>query len=499
MATQNLGFGSTQSATPNQYDPNNQTHTAAMGQLAQGMQSMIASGNEVGARDLYNQRQQQYGFTDANFSPYTAKMGVGGANGFGADQIGAWKGSTGSTPGGGGQAPGTPGGAYLAAPAAQSGAYGYNADTGGMANLGQQQANQQLLSGQVNNPYLDAQANNIQTRLNRNLNENILPGIGQEAATAGGYGGSRMGIAQGKAIANMQDDYAGQMANLYGTANENAQSRMATTANNLSGLGTQIGMGNAQMQNSANQFNAAAQNTNSMFNAGQTNQYNLGMGNLGVSQQNANTNQMQANQSYNLGLGNLGLGYQNSNNQMALGLGNLGVSRQNANTNRLQANQSYNLGLGNLGLGYQNSANNYDLGLRSNDLGYANLDANIHQNNFNNQMTGANFGLNVYNTLQNGNQAGIAAGNNLQNTPLNYFNQFSNNANAIGNGYGTQTTGSSSNPFMNALGGAQLGGQIYNQFNRPAVTDGGYSVGQGNAYGGTTDQNGNFIPNRQGM
>lgn len=110
---------------------------------------------------------------------------------------------------------------------------------------------------------------------------------------------------------------------------------------------------------------------------------------------------------------------------------------------------------------------NYDLGLRGNDLGYANLDANIAQNNFNNQLTGANFGLGLYDRLQMGNQAGIGAGTNIQNTPLNYWNQFGNQYNAIGQGFASQSTsGGGGNPIAGALGGWQLG----SQFAKPAAT-----------------------------
>lgn len=51
----------------------------------------------------------------------------------------------------------------------------------------------------------------------------------------------------------------------------------------------------------------------------------------------------------------------------------------------------------------------------------------------------------------------------IQNTPMNYWQQFSNGANAIGQGYGTQTgtqTGGGSNPWVSALGGAQLGSSL---------------------------------------
>jgi hypothetical protein len=60
-----------------------------------------------------------------------------------------------------------------------------------------------------------------------------------------------------------------------------------------------------------------------------------------------------------------------------------------------------------------------------------------------------------------------------QNAPLNYWQQFTNSANSIGSGYGTTTstnTGGGSNPWLSALGGAQLGGALWNSYNTPAAT-----------------------------
>jgi hypothetical protein len=129
-------------------------------------------------------------------------------------------------------------------------------------------------------------------------------------------------------------------------------------------------------------------------------------------------------------------------------------------------NQQIGNGLTNLyGQGY-NTDRQYDLGLRNNDLGFAGLDAQINQNNFNNRLNGANFGLGMYDRLQQGNQTGINAGTNIQNTPMNYWSQFGNQYNSIGQGYGT-TTGSTNqqgNPLMGALGGAQIGSRIGNMF-----------------------------------
>ena len=106
--------------------------------------------------------------------------------------------------------------------------------------------------------------------------------------------------------------------------------------------------------------------------------------------------------------------------------------------------------------------NSYDLGLRYSDLGFANLDANIAQNNFGNQLASANFGMGVYNTLNNQTQAGIQAGTNIQNTPLDYQKYFTGSANGVGSGYGTSSTSQTNqgNPWLGALGGAKIGNQI---------------------------------------
>ena len=105
----------------------------------------------------------------------------------------------------------------------------------------------------------------------------------------------------------------------------------------------------------------------------------------------------------------------------------------------------------------------YDLGLRGNDLGFANLDANINQNNFGNQLQSANFGLGVYDRMNSYGQQDISNSTNMQNTPLNYFNQFNQNANAIAGQGGTSTSSQNNpgNPYIGALGGLQLGSQLF--------------------------------------
>lgn len=124
----------------------------------------------------------------------------------------------------------------------------------------------------------------------------------------------------------------------------------------------------------------------------------------------------------------------------------------------------YDLGRRNNDLGYYNAANSYNLGMGNLGLGYANLDRNINNDNNNWALQGAQLGNNTWNQLMGNNQTGLNAGNTIQNTPLDYWNRFSNAANGMGNGFGTSTgtTNVQGNPLLGALGGAQLGGQIGN-------------------------------------
>ena len=168
----------------------------------------------------------------------------------------------------------------------------------------------------------------------------------------------------------------------------------------------------------------------------------------------------------------------------AMAAGGYGGSRQGV----VEANSANDLnnGIGSaLAILYGNGYNTglqYDLGLKNNQLGYANLDRNISNDNNNWQLQGANFGLGIYDRLQQGNQIGVNAGTNMQNTPMNYWNNFSNGANSIGQGYGTSTGTQNmpGSPVMGALGGAQLGSQVANWWgSQPTANSTGGSNGAG--------------------
>jgi hypothetical protein len=70
----------------------------------------------------------------------------------------------------------------------------------------------------VQNPYLQQVGQGITQQLNQNLQRNLLPGIGRNAIAAGGFGGSRQGVAEGIAIGDTQNAIANNLASMYSSA-----------------------------------------------------------------------------------------------------------------------------------------------------------------------------------------------------------------------------------------------------------------------------------------
>lgn len=217
------------------------------------------------------------------------------------------------------------------------------------------------------NPYVMNQAKALQAASNQNLQQNILPGIGQGAQAAGMYGSSRQGIAQGQAIGNAQTGLDSATANLYANAYGQDQ--------------------NAQLQRDqmANQMSVANMNNATQM-KGLENQYTLGQGNLA--------------------------------------LGNK------------QADNSYNLGLGN-----QN-------------LNYSQLDSQ-------NQQFGANYGLQAQNYQNQWANNNVNAANQMAQTPWNQFNNGAGMANQIAGQGGSTSQTNQGNPWLGAIGGAQLGNKMF--------------------------------------
>lgn len=165
------------------------------------------------------------------------------------------------------------------------------------------------------NPYLPQQSQAITNQVNQNLQQQQLPGINSGAIAAGGFGGSRQGIAQGLAIGQTNQALGNSLANL----NFNAWNQDQQNALQRQQIDNSYALGNKSLDNS----------------------YNLGLGNLGLgqmqAQQNFYTNQrgqdlQQAGLGASLvGQGNTGL------QQGGQGLYNLGLTQQQAPLNALQS------------------------------------------------------------------------------------------------------------------------------------------------------------------
>jgi hypothetical protein len=275
-------------------------------------------------------------------------------------------------------------------------------------NGGVPQAMQSNMQGGLEvNPYLSTMGANLTNEITSNFNRNVMPGMRSQMMADGGIGGSREGVLQANALRDMNSTIGNALGNLYGQGYVQAGNQ-------------RLGEGNLQ----------------------------LGYGNLGRNINNDNLN-------YGLGVGNLQLGY-----------GNLGRNINNDYLNHGLGVGHLQLGYGNLGRNINNDNLNYGLGVGNLQLGYGNLDRNINNDNLNWQLQGANFGLGLQDRLNNSNAIGLGAGLAIQDTPLNYYSNFADRANAIGQGFAsTSQSGGGGSALTGALGGAQLGNQIGNWWN----------------------------------
>lgn len=179
---------------------------------------------------------------------------------------------------------------------------------------------QQLMSGQVAPGMMGSignEANAMYGQATQNLMQQVMPQLNEQAIGAGGYGGSRQGIAQGLALSNMQQNLAPQIAGLYNQANQTAQGLQGTTANNLAGLGASASNLSASLGTNVNELNASNQlqaNTQNAQNALAAQQFNA---NLGLQN---NAQGLQANQ---LGVANRLAGSQMMGNAFNMGNQNL--------------------------------------------------------------------------------------------------------------------------------------------------------------------------------
>lgn len=155
----------------------------------------------------------------------------------------------------------------------------------------------QILSGKVQNPYLDQMATGIKNTVNDNLQQNILPGIGDSAMASGGYGGTRQGIAQGLAIGQSNKYLSDALSNLYGGQQSQANQLQAQMTGQLSAQDAQKAINDANLAlgyfNANNNFYTANRGLDqsgmqlgaNLFGNGVSGNLGLGGAQVGIGQQ----------------------------------------------------------------------------------------------------------------------------------------------------------------------------------------------------------------------
>lgn len=171
---------------------------------------------------------------------------------------------------------------------------------------------QNTLKGEVNNPYLSQISGNIGRSASDNYLRNIAPQISGGAQLAGQFGGSRHGVVEANALRDLNRGVSDSVANLYGSAYENAQNAKNASALALSGqesgervsqaqISQQAALAQAQIQAQKDMANAQlayqAQRDNQLASlqlGGLALQDKIGTGNLNLAADNQNTNQQLA-------------------------------------------------------------------------------------------------------------------------------------------------------------------------------------------------------------
>jgi hypothetical protein len=482
MATTNLGFGDNMrsSSDPNRirFDPNNTAHTDAAKQLAAEMKRLVGAGDEAGARDLYNQKQQQLGFADSDFSPYSG--------GFSDKNVGDWKnnitandarqadtfqsnwsGPAATQTATGSQAPTTANGVSGVATTADkvtdvSNPY-IGQTVGATGNTSQVGSERNALLG-MNNPYLNDQIGAAQDDVIRKYNLATRPAEDQRMAASGSFGNTGLQQMQGESQRNL----AGELGRVSSNMRMQDYGLQANLGEGQAGRSLQASGQNAGNQQRTNEFNAGLQSSDLARNTsayGQQGQFNAGQGqrsrefdaNLGFGRDTFNSGVQNTRDTFNAGQAQ-------QNSQFNTGQSN---SMGQYNTTSQNQNSQYNTGQAN-GMGQFNTgqSNSFNLGLRNNDLGFANLDYNINRGNFQDNLAGANFGLNVWDRANNYNNAATGTAGGIYNNPQNQYNQWAGQAGNQG-GIGGTSSGSSTmpggNPWAGAAGGWMLGNQYGNQ------------------------------------
>ena len=193
------------------------------------------------------------------------------------------------------------------------------------------------------NPYLGEQVNNITRGFNRNLQEQVLPGLRSKFIGSGGLGGSRQGIAEGLAAGRSGEGLSQAITNLYASDYENSQNR--ALQGGIASMNAGLSARNMELQDAMNRLNSE-RNFYTAQRGQDLSQMGLAAGLL-----------QQANQGFlGQGQGIYGLGLQEQNapwQQLQNYAGAIGPFQQAGATNTQTQQYSYNPWMQGIGMGIQ--------------------------------------------------------------------------------------------------------------------------------------------------
>jgi hypothetical protein len=243
----------------------------------------------------------------------------------------------------------------------------------------QEKANPYAVAPMANyqtSPFLNQQIGQVGQQINQDFLRNTLPAIRSNSIGAGGFGGSRQGIAEGLGAEGAQRAYAQAATGLLG---QDYQADRARALAKFQGdQGYSLGIRGQDTQKSIAQMNNATQmhGINSQ----------TGLGYAGLQNQMGIAGMQNATQRYlgdqSTGLGYAGLNQQRYNTDAQTGLGYAGLNTQrdiagmNNATSRYGIDSQANIAQGQLGLGYTQAANQYNLGREQNANNRYGIDAN---------------------------------------------------------------------------------------------------------------------------
>lgn len=337
--------------------------------------------------------------------------------------------------------------------------------------LGQQSQRSQGVGANpygMGNPYLDQSIAATSRDATQNFQQSVMPGLDRAMQASGSFGNTGVQQMQqnaysdlGRNLGNISNsarmqDYTQQQQLAENALNRGQQNNQfnaglsgADLARNMSGGFQQAGMNNGLMMQGA-MFDAANQMQGQQFNAGQRN--NMGQFNAGLAQ----------------GQGQFNAGAQNASSQFNAGQGNqlgtFNASQGNA-LNQFGAGQRNSMNMFNTGQGNQ-MLSQYRNNTQQQGQFDATLDRNIYNDNMGWMRQGQQDQLGLYDRMFGWNQGGIQNAGNIQNAPMNYWQQFANGANAAGGLGGSNTNNQQfqGNPYLGAVGGWMTGGNLYNNW-----------------------------------